>query len=120
MSDPLALACAELVAAMVRLSLQEGCAAPPGERPIESRWRSDQDHREAWQWLITAPHGPWAASRRDWCLLAGLDPEVLRQQALRRGPHPRVGQPPSCPPHPRVGQPPSCPPHPARRQKDAA
>jgi hypothetical protein len=107
MSDPLALACAELVAAMVRLSLQEGCAAPPGWRPIESHWRSHQDHREAWQWL-TAPHWPWAASRRDWCLLAGLDPEVLRQEALRRGPHPRVGKPPSCPPHP------------VRRQGDAA
>lgn len=43
----------------------------------------------AWAFL-TDLAGPWAASRREWCIAAGIEEDAVRRAALKRGKHPAL------------------------------
>lgn len=85
---------AQLWADVVWRALADGCA-PAEHAPhtqlkarIPTSGGSDLtsiEARQAWIFL-TSLHGEWAESRRDICLACGVDPEILRKEALKRGP----------------------------------
>lgn len=65
-----ALACAVVLKAI------EDFMAPDGTVDI-----TEQDRADA-KAFLTSRHPGWTQSRIDWCILADLDPQVVREQAL--------------------------------------
>lgn len=93
-----ALACAERAAAVVAQAFRDGCepraTAPPGEPVERKRARSSAtkaEQLEAWEFL-TATAGGWMEARCNWCWVVGVDPELVRAEALRRGPSHQVAE----------------------------
>lgn len=84
MTDPHALACAELAGAVIRQAMHDGCRPHPGARQTGGA-ATIHERSQAWAFL-TAHTGAWAESRASWCWVCGVDPEVIREEALRRGP----------------------------------
>lgn len=76
---------ADMWAAAVEQAFRAGCASRiPGVR-VDYSGASALEAANEWRFL-TATHGPWAESRSRICNMCGVDPDVARQEALRRGP----------------------------------
>lgn len=75
---------ADLAAAVVKQALADGCRPKISARQTGGS-ASPADRSQAWAFL-TATSGAWAESRKLWCGICGVDAELLRQEALRRGP----------------------------------
>jgi DNA-binding NarL/FixJ family response regulator len=71
-------------AAAVEQAFRAACEPNPGDRRNDMGGCTPSEAANEWRWL-TAPHGPWAESRIRICNLNGVDPEIVRQEALRRG-----------------------------------
>jgi hypothetical protein len=74
---------ADLWAAVFRQALSDACA-PLVETKRKEPGVSALDAIAAWHFL-TDETGDWAASRRYWATMNGVDGELVRQEALRRG-----------------------------------
>lgn len=84
---------AELAAAVVAQAFADAC---PGERSLHGKRGlistrgvkigGSMARAEAW-WFLTDTTGIWAEARVLWCSITGVEPEVIRAEAIRRGPN---------------------------------
>lgn len=83
MSDP--LACADLAAAVIQQAFADACRPDREKGTRRNGTATPHERSQAW-YFLTATSGEWARARADWCWLCGVDPDVIRQEALNRGP----------------------------------
>lgn len=72
-----------LAIAVLAMAYDDYCAGEPvrGKSPGTYAERL-REYREA-KAFCTATHGAWARSRRDWCALAGVDPDAFRDKCVK-------------------------------------
>lgn len=76
---------ADMWAAAVEQAFRAGCASRIPGIKLDMGGATALEAANEWRFL-TASHGPWAESRKRICEMCGIEPEVVRQEALRRGP----------------------------------
>lgn len=77
---------AQMIGASIAQAFRDACLIEP--RPPKlgaSLYPSPREAMEAWRFL-TARNGEWAASREALCWAVGVDPDLIRCAALRKGP----------------------------------
>jgi hypothetical protein len=77
----------DLVAAMFHRAFADACESPPvapGQRANGFN-PTLREALDAWRFL-TSTGGAWAEMRTLWAGLAGVEPGIVREEALRRGP----------------------------------
>jgi transposase len=75
---------ADMWAAAVEQALRAGCNPLVETRRNDMGGCTPSEAANEWRFL-TAPHGPWADSRKHICEMCGVEPDLLRNEALRRG-----------------------------------
>ena len=76
---------ADMYAAAVEQAFRAGCKPLVPSNKADMAGASPSEAANEWRFL-TAAHGAWADSRKIICEINGVDPELARQEALRRGP----------------------------------
>ena len=76
---------ADMWASVVRLALADACGAAATSSRNAGGNATPRDAVEAWK-FCTDTTGAWAESRALICGLCGVNPDILRDEAIRRGP----------------------------------
>jgi hypothetical protein len=75
---------ADMWAAAVEQAFRAGCVSLVPSNKLDMAGATPSEAANEWRFL-TAVKGGWADSRIRICNMCGIDPEIVRQEALRRG-----------------------------------